>query len=67
MEKKEKEKIIYSKKAIKMRWSDDTRDQIPMHDEVCMTLGLHPDPRNENEISFLSGCEGRAVVSGGLA
>lgn len=34
-----------------------------LHDEVSMTLGLHQNPRNEKEILFLSGYEGRAKVS----
>lgn len=37
---------------------------IHLHDEVPMTLGLHSVSRNEIEILFLSGSEGRAKVLG---
>ena len=43
---------------------DHNKVMVHLHDEVPMTLGLLQASRNEKEILFLSGSEGRAKVSG---
>lgn len=54
------------KKALDSLLQKDHNNKVMMHlhDEVPVTLGLHPVSRNEIEILFLSGSEGRAKVLG---